>query len=151
MDKVRKFFELDSRSRILFLEAYLLLGISRIAISTIRFKRLVKSLSKKHGSADAPLNDAQLEMVRAIGMAIHRAAVYTPWESACLVQALTAQRMLSKRGIGGVLYLGAMMDHSDAAELSAHAWVKCDTEIVTGKAEKEDFAPLLALNWRGNP
>ncbi len=54
-----------------------------------------------------PLNEKEVQLARSIGQAIMRAAAYTPWESACLAQSLTAQKMLQKRGIPGVFYLGA--------------------------------------------
>ena len=41
-----------------------------------------------------------------VGWIVERMAEHTPWESACLAQAMAAQNMLKRRGIGSTLYLG---------------------------------------------
>lgn len=53
----------------------------------------------------------------------------TPWESKCLVRALSAQTLLKKKGIRTTLYLGCKeMD----GKLVAHAWLRLGTCYVTG-------------------
>ena len=76
-----------------------------------------------------------------------RAAIYTPWESACLVQSLTAQKMLHKRGITGVLYLGVTKDQESKEKMKAHAWTQCGETIITGGAGHEEFTVLSVFRW----
>ena len=84
-----------------------------------------------------------------VGWAVRTAACFTPWNSTCLVQVLTAQRMLHQRGIAGAFYLGAASG-SDVAEqpsLTAHAWLKCDNEFITGESGHERYIVVSSFSW----
>jgi len=76
-----------------------------------------------------------------------RASAYTPWESACLAQSLTAQKMLRKRGIPGVFYLGAMKDEESKEKMKAHAWSQCGDTIITG-GDSNEFTILSVFGWK---
>jgi hypothetical protein len=91
-----------------------------------------------------PLSKEELEIVRMIAKAINQASAHTPWESACLAQSLTAQKMLKRRGIHGIFYLGVTKEESD---MKAHAWSQCGDIIVTGEAGHEAFTVLSVLSW----
>ena len=54
---------------------------------------------------------------------------YTLWESLCLVQALTVQKMLKKRNISTTIYLGVNKLNN---EMKAHAWIRCGKMYITG-------------------
>jgi len=146
--KIKKFTKLSSEEKKLFLESYITLGIMRTAILTISFKRLTHSLEHlpKKGEV-VSLNNKEMQTAIAIGQAISRAVGYTPWESACLVQSLTAQRMLQKRGIPGVFYLGAMKDKETDGQMKAHAWLQCGETIITGVYGHKDFTVLSVFGW----
>ncbi len=149
MKKIRKFTKLESRQRWLFIEAYARLGVMRAAILTLPFKKLVKSLDHQKGALAPRLKGVQMQTALAIGKAVRSAAGNTPWESACLAQTLTAQRMLDKRGIGGIFHLGATMDETAEEKLKAHAWLLCDNTIITGEAGHEEYAVLSTFSWKG--
>ena len=53
----------------------------------------------------------------------------TPWESKCLVRALTALNMLKRRGFPCTLYMGVQMSNG---KMEAHAWLRCGDLYVTG-------------------
>ena len=53
----------------------------------------------------------------------------TAWESKCLVRALTAQRLLKKKGIPSTMYLGCKMEEGN---MVAHAWLRVGKLYVTG-------------------
>ena len=146
--KIKKFFALSSEEKKLFLEAFMTLGLMRAALLLFSFKRLTRSLEQqKNRSEMKPLSDQEQKNAIAVGTAIMRASAYTPWESACLVQSMTAQRMLHKRGISGVFYLGAMKDKEKAGEIKAHAWSQCGDMIITGKKGHEEFTVLSVFGW----
>lgn len=149
LKKIQKFTVLDNMQKRLFIEAYVTLGMMRAAILTVSFKRLVKSLTQQKYAQAPSLNDEQLTKAVVIGKAVRSAAANTPWESLCLAQALTAQRMLSKRGIAGIFHLGAMMGGTGEEKLKAHAWLQCDQQIITGEAGHEEHAVLLTFSWSG--
>ena len=145
--KFKKFSQLSSKEKKLFLEAYATLGVMRTAILTFSFKRLTRSLdhTTKKEKITA-LSVEELEIARKVGQAITRAAPYTPWESACLAQSLTAQKMLQKRGIPGVFYLGVMKDDESEEKMKAHAWSQCGDTVITGGDSKE-FTVLSVFGW----
>ncbi len=68
---------------------------------------------------------------------VKRVANRVPWESRCLVQAMTAQRLLKKYGLKSTLYLGAGRDPENKEKMAAHAWVRCGTVYVCGGDGKE--------------
>ena len=148
LHKIKKFMALSFEQKRLFLEAFVTLGRMRSAILIVSFKHLTRSL--KHSSKQEkvkPLEESQLKAATLVGEAIITAAVYTPWESACLVQSLTAQRMLQKRGIEGVFYLGAKKDEESETNMAAHAWSQCGDNIITGEAGHEEFTVLSVFGW----
>jgi hypothetical protein len=147
--KIRKFRKLSSKERALFMEAYYMLGMVRAAILRVSFKRLTRSLAHqaKKGELE-PLTEEQKQTALEIGRAIQRAAAYTPWESACLAQSLTAQKMLQKRGIPGVFYLGAAKDKGGEEMIKAHAWSQCGDQVITGGGGHEDYAVLSVFGWK---
>jgi len=146
--KFRKFTKLSSQEKKLFLEAYVTLGRMRAAILTVSFKRLTRSLehvAKK--KALEKLREEDMKTAKMVGQAIMRASAYTPWESACLAQSLTAQKMLQKRGIPGVFYLGAAKDEENKEKMKAHAWSQCGDSIITGGGGHEAFTVLSVFGW----
>ena len=120
----------------------------RAAILSISFKRLTCSLehaAKKKALPD--LSDEEMKTAQKVGQAIVRASAYTPWESACLAQSLTAQKMLQKRGIPGVFYLGVAKDINAEEKMKAHAWTQCGDNIVTGGRGHEAFTVVSVFGW----
>lgn len=145
---VRKYFLLTGQQKKLFVEAYLTLGFYRIAILTRSLKGLVTELNQNEKSTrtDIPYEKKQLALL--IGGAVTAAANHTPWESACLVQALSAQRMLRKRTIAGIFHLGVTMNSAENDPLAAHAWLVCGGKILTGDAGHENYTVLSTFSWK---
>ena len=139
---------LTGQQKKLFVEAYLTLGFYRIAILTRKFKSLVTELHQNGKSTYAEISDEKRQLALLIGDAVTMAAYHTPWESACLVQALTAQRMLRKRKIAGRIHLGVTMNSADNDPLAAHAWLVCGDEILTGMEGLENYTILSTFSWK---
>ncbi len=72
---------------------------------------------------------------------VARVARRVPWESRCLAQAMTAQRLLKKYGLKSTLYLGAGRDPENKEKMAAHAWVRCGTVYVCG-GNGEEYATV---------
>lgn len=148
LSEIKKFLRLSTAEKKVFLEAYLTLGLMRAAILTISFERLTRSLKhQQNQNGIIPLNCEEIEVARIIGRGINRAANHTPWESACLVQSLTAQRMLQKRDIPGVFYLGVGKDETGKERMKAHAWSQCGEMIITGGKGHQAFAVVSVFTW----
>lgn len=60
---------------------------------------------------------------------VNYVAPHTPWESKCLVCAMTAQKLLEKQGIRSTLYLGIKKENN---KMVAHAWLRCGPLYLTG-------------------
>jgi len=148
IQKFKKFTKLSAEEKKLFMEAYVTLGVMRSAILTVSFKRLTRSLDHEANKKElVKLGEEEMRTAQKVGQAIMRASAYTPWESACLAQSLTAQKMLKKRGIPGVFYLGAMKDEESEEKMKAHAWSQCGDSIITGGGGHEEFTVLSVFGW----
>ena len=148
IQKAKRFFALSPEEKKLFLEAYLMLGFMRAAISTIPFKRLTRTLQHSQDYIHpVTLTAEQLHTAELVGKMITQAANNTPWNSTCLAQALTAQRILIRRDIPGVFYLGAKKNKDTKEKMAAHAWAQCGETIITGERSHEAFTILSVFGW----
>ncbi len=122
-------FKISMEDKLLFIEAFFLTGIMRFKILKKPFNKLKEEMGTYNNESreDIDLNDYKVaKKIRWIVTTISR---HTPWESLCLVQALTVQKMLKKRNISTTIYLG--VNKSDN-EMKAHAWIRCGQMYVTG-------------------
>lgn len=145
------FVKWQSRSaaeRTLFVEALFRLGIARLWLQFLPFKRIAATLGSCN-AAESLFAASDMRRAEQIGWAVQAAARRTPWQSACLAQAITAQKMLHRRGIGGTIYLGVARDPTNPAKLKAHAWVSCAKTILTGKAGHQQFTVVSTFSWPG--
>jgi len=147
--KIKKFTKLSVEEKKLFMEAYVMLGMMRTAILTVSFKLLTRSLEHFPTERETiALDEHQMSLAKKVGEAVTRASAYTPWESACLVQSLVAQKMLHKREIPGVFYLGVAKDEESKEKMKAHAWSQCGDAIITGGGGHEAFTILSVFRWK---
>lgn len=72
----------------------------------------------------------QYSYAKLVGRYVSSYARKTPWESKCLVQALTARKMMKKRHYATTLYLG--VQNAQKSNLVAHAWIRSGTFYLTG-------------------
>jgi hypothetical protein len=135
--KFRHFMSIRSTDKLLLVEALCLTGIARILILTVPFHKLSSLLGKHMEESSIDLNETEYEVIKRVSWAVKVASKYTPWESKCLVQAATAQRMLKVRKISSTLYLGVKKDAQNKME--AHAWLRSGVIIITGGYEKRFF------------
>ncbi len=67
-----------------------------------------------------------------------------PFRALCLQQAIAVRRMLTRRGIPAVVYLGVARDRADRAQadlgLAAHAWVTVGSRVVSGDGVLDKYA-----------
>lgn len=133
---LRKWRALSRPERRLRLEALLWLGLVGVLIVLFPLKKIANLLGLNPASslsqADTELADAQTEMTAQISRAIQSAAAKTPWQSACLAQALTGAAMLRRRRLQGVLYLGVAREETLPEGMAAHAWLRSGSAVVTG-------------------
>jgi hypothetical protein len=145
---IKKWQNKSSEQKKLFIEAFYYLIICQILILLYPFKKIIirqKLEDTNLITQDYPIVESYN---KDISWAVKSAAKYVPFKALCLVQALTAQRMLKKRKIKGFLFLGLKKDKGSAKGLAAHAWVKCNNFIITGGDQPLDkYAVISVYSW----
>ena len=144
-DELDKLWARTWQERCLFAQAYLLLGVLRAAILLLPFRTITSMMGLVQGEQPTASGDIPTARTADIAWAIQAAAARTPWESACLAQALTGMLLLTRRGINATLYLGVAKDESDPQAMSAHAWLRCGAVILTGAGGLERFAAISSF------
>ncbi len=130
MNSILKFLKLPPKDRFLLIETYMTLFFSRLILSTTKFKRIAFRLRKPLLNHSFKSEEEQILAAKQIGQAIQIMSRHTFWQTKCFVQALTAKKMLNRRGIPSILYLGMAKDKNK--KLTAHAWVISNTILITG-------------------
>lgn len=112
--------------------AFLLLGIMRGLLLIVPFRGVARHLGRHIQNISLiPLAIPRHQTIADhIGSAIRTAANYTPWESKCLAQAMTARILLGLNGIPYAVFLG--VNKQNPSSMTAHAWVWVDRIPVTG-------------------
>lgn len=128
----------------LALEALAALILANLALRLVPFRRIAGWLGQCAGTDhDAGLaRAASTAQVRAVRLAIFRARRRTPWEAACLAQAMAGRMMLGRRGIPSTIHFGV----SNAAGFTAHAWLTAAGEAVTGTENAGNFQPIARIH-----
>ena len=80
----------------------------------------------------------------AIGHVVEVVGRGLPFRTLCLQQAIAVRRMLTRRGIPAVVYLGVARDRADCAQAdlgrAAHAWVAVGSRVISGDGVIENYA-----------
>jgi hypothetical protein len=131
LKKLRTFLRLPWGEKALVFEALAWLGLMRLAVLTLPFKRVASWLGTPGADLPAaPLSPGQAAAAQRMARALRRIQPFTPWDSNCLAQALAARQMLRRRGIPCTTCLGAAIESGQG--LVAHAWLYCGPWILTG-------------------
>ncbi len=134
---MKRYLKLSFTMKLAVILVFVLLGITRLAIIVIPFKHLSKLLGRKNESTESEEKHERLIRAAKIGWIVETMSKFTPWESKCLVKAITAQLLLRVIGVSSTLYLGVAKD--DSNQLIAHAWLRCGQLILTGANEAPRF------------
>ena len=112
---------------------WLLLGLCRVLIRLVSFRRLASLLGVPHGTcASVPLaSRSQQQRAAKIGRVVRLAARHAPWELNCYPRSLTACVLLRLYRIPHCLCFGVAQDPA-ASGFSAHAWTAAGSVRVTG-------------------
>jgi hypothetical protein len=116
-------------------EALALCTAASLMLRVLRFSRVAPRLGRHMAESPPSQPGATGAAVRRITWAVATAARLLPWKPLCLPQAVTAQWMLRRRGIGSTLYLGT----NPANRYDAHAWVRVGGVIVTGGDDPRQY------------
>ncbi|WP_066716531.1 lasso peptide biosynthesis B2 protein [Clostridium sp. Marseille-P299] len=123
-------FMMNNRHKKLTLKTYLLTGYYRLCILLIPFNKLKKRLGSINEESIQNESNRNYKEARLIQWVVEHVAHNSPWDSKCMVQAWTAQRLLRSKNISSTLYLGVGKD--DEGKMIAHAWIRSGQFYVTG-------------------
>lgn len=143
---ITKFLKLPWRKKLLHLEAFFFQLSIGLLLKIIPFRYIPKlfatpskitihdSRLTAHGSRltthISPLT-IKISLLEDVKNAIWSVSRFSPWKNKCLVQSLSARKMLSSRGIMSQLSLGVLKGES--TKTVAHAWIKAGDFEVVGK------------------
>ena len=123
-----RFFKYNKSKKMTF-EAYWYAAFYRLCLVFVKPKRLRPYWGEEGRESPEQEINANYHKAAHVSQIVNRYCNQTVWESKCLVRALTAQKMLSKRNIHTTLYLGCARKDG---EMVAHAWLRCGEMYVTG-------------------
>lgn len=121
---------ISTKEKLLFIEAFILTGIMRYKILKTPFNKLKIKLGEYNKESVEEVSIETYKKAKQIRWIVTHISQHTPWESLCLVQAMTVQKMLKKRNISTTIYLGVNKDKNN--EMKAHAWIRCGQMYITG-------------------
>ncbi|MEG0238494.1 MAG: lasso peptide biosynthesis B2 protein [Clostridium sp.] len=160
MNKIKLFRSIKFKGKVLIVRVIFLTAIARFAMLKLPFKKLKKYMGQineessfkidgnfgkdfaedfgenekgnctKSGKGNQRDLNYVINDLKRFRWAIQAVSKRTPWESKCLVQALTAQYLSNKKGITTTLYLGVKRDSDN--NLIAHSWIRCGDFYITG-------------------
>lgn len=134
MKKLYRFLRYNKR-KLLTIRIYILTAWYRLCILMIKPKKLEKYWGIRNEETDPEESLDHYRYARVVSYYVDMVASKTPWESLCLVRALTARYLLNRKKIPSTMYLGLKKDEND--KLVAHAWLRCGSLYVTGGNGKE--------------
>lgn len=152
--RARGFRSLSRADRWLVVESVLWLGVGRLAVVLLPFRRLAPHLGEALAyTPEHPAVPVSVERrATRVGWAVRTASRVTPWSTPCLVEAIAAQRMLVRRRLPTTLHLGLT---KDGAVMTAHAWLMCGHLTLTGGGPVPQYTPLASFvtpaDRRGQP
>ena len=132
------------RDKVLLFKVLVLLGITRLAINCLSFKRLERYLGHRMQESSREITAEHAKKAGRISWAIHAISPYTPWTSNCFPQALTAKILLRRQGINSTLYMGAAFKGNDSG-LQGHAWLRCGPYYLTGGDSESQFGAIASF------
>ena len=139
-NKLVRFGRLDGADKWLLLRAVAWLGIARIMLVTVPFRRLMARLSTRSESTEAEPDVALLDRV---SFAVGAAANNVPWRSDCFPQTIAARMLLKRQGYASTIHFGVHRTGEDG--LAGHAWLTCGDTVVTGGVDLDRYTELPTI------
>jgi len=142
---VRHWRRLSRADRRLAIEAMSLVLVARGFLRTLPFRRTVLVFGLEEGGGVTDEEGPAPEGARAVGRVVQAVASRLPSDSTCLEQALAGSAMLRRRGMRSSIHLGVSNQEGNA-DLTAHAWLQCRADLVTGASESPFFTRVATFS-----
>lgn len=111
------------------IQAWLYSAVFRFRILHQKPEKLRRNWGKEGEESPITATLEEYKYAKRVSIAVNHVCNKTKWESKCLVRALTAQKLLKKKGIPTTLYLGVK---TEDGKMVAHAWIRTGKMYVTG-------------------
>lgn len=115
------------------IKSYIYAAFFRFCILVLKKQKLEKMLGERNQESSYEETEEHYKIAKMVARHVNRIAGNTPWESKCLVRAMTAQKLLAEKKIQTTLYLGVGTDEKGG--MRAHAWLRCGKFCVTGEGD----------------
>ncbi|MDD5937239.1 MAG: lasso peptide biosynthesis B2 protein [Clostridiales bacterium] len=125
----------NNHNKSLSIYAFLLAGWYRFCILCFPMRITEKKFGKRGIESPQELPENQQKYGEKISRIANRICNQTKWQSKCLVRAMVAQKLLTRKHISSTLYLGVKKEND---KLIAHAWLRTGRLYCTG-GDGKDF------------
>ena len=130
-----KLRRLSRNERLLFVEAWKIVALTRLMLWVFPLEKVRKKISRRK-------TFARLQPLESTTWAVCAASHRIP-RATCLVQAIALQTLLQEQGISTYLVIGVTMGQED--NFQSHAWVEHEGRILIGASGSGDFQQVLRL------
>jgi hypothetical protein len=142
MNLFKKFINIPTYDKFLFFTAFILSLFVKFVVFTIPMRWYSRFLGHS-GSISPEYGGIKYKTLQSIATAVNRCSRYAPWNTRCLVDAVTAKILLQWHGIPSTMFLGVNKD--EGKKLVAHAWLKCGEIFITGKRGYQKFTVVSSF------
>jgi hypothetical protein len=136
LKKINIFLLLDTKTKLMFIEAYIFLGWARM-MKKRPFSKIAPTLGEQMKETSNVRDEVNRKQLMQISQAVNLMSKYTFWESQCLVKAIAAMKMLERRRMDSTIYFGTAKDEN--GKMVAHAWLRSGPFYITGAEGMEKF------------
>jgi len=150
MHRLRRFWSLTRREKLVFSEACIFLLLSNLSVKAIAFRHIDRYLRAHWNHPSQPGIDCSglvKNEIKLVNLSLSRAASAFPWKSLCLSRSIAGLVMLRRRGISAVLLAG--VKSLEDSSLHAHAWIRASDGVMDwnsdGSFDSSSFAVVLRL------
>ena len=137
--RLRAFLALTPTDRHLLIESLLSLASIRVALAVLHYRTVVRVLDH----AGTRLRPQSPQPVPRVAWAVDVASRCLPGTQNCLVRALAARALLTRRQRETQLRFGVARDSGGAFQ--AHAWLESGGMVVIGEASRHRFTALAGM------
>lgn len=128
MGSFARFLRLPFFEKACFLQAWLLLPLTALALRIVRLQRWQWLLDSMPGKGQAtPGSHDPLQKAQAVARMVRAAARRLPFQPNCLERSVVLACLLERRGIPASVRMGSQLT---GKQLQAHAWVECAGQIL---------------------
>lgn len=108
---------------------YLYVAYYRLCLLFVPMSRIEKMIGTRGEESEVEESPENLKLAKLVGFHVNRVTEHLPLKRKCFVRALTARKILMKKGVNTTLYLGVGKEND---KMTAHAWLRCGLFFVTG-------------------